>query len=67
MNEYLRSKEAAKALGVTTRTLHNWADRGILHPVRLPTGRERRWCRDEIEKVRQAAYAEEQTVPKADE
>lgn len=54
MNEYLRSKEAAQSLGVTTRTLHNWADRGILHPIRLPTGRERRWNREEIEGLQQA-------------
>jgi excisionase family DNA binding protein len=52
MTDYLRSREAAEQLGVTTRTLINWADRGLLHPVRLPIGGERRWSREEIEWLR---------------
>lgn len=58
MTEFLRSKAAAKVLGITTRTLINWADRGLLHPIRLPTGGERRWNRDEVEKMRREITGE---------
>lgn len=39
--EILLSREVAAIFRVTTRTLRNWARRGVLVPVRLLTGRKR--------------------------
>ena len=46
--DLLRPKEAADMLGVTNRTLTNWERKGLLVPVRLPTG-HRRYRRGEGE------------------
>lgn len=46
--DLLRPKEAGDMLGVTNRTLTNWERKGLLVPVRLPTG-HRRYRRGEVE------------------
>jgi len=44
----LLPREAARMLRICTRTLANWERRGLLVPVRLPTG-HRRYRREEVE------------------
>ncbi|MCL6559714.1 MAG: MerR family DNA-binding transcriptional regulator [Firmicutes bacterium] len=46
--ELLLPREIASMFLVTTRTLGNWERRGLLTPVRLPSG-QRRYRRSEIE------------------
>lgn len=43
--------EAAKRIGVHPNTLRSWADKGLIKPVRLPTG-VRRFEAGEIERIR---------------
>lgn len=40
-DQLLRPKDAAKRLGVSTRTLADWADAGRLQARRLPSGARR--------------------------
>ncbi len=47
---YISVKEAAKMLGVSTATIRQWCDKGIIKCLRLPTG-FRRIKRSEIEKI----------------
>ncbi|MDO5677498.1 MAG: MerR family DNA-binding transcriptional regulator [Propionibacteriaceae bacterium] len=42
--------EAARKLGVSTRTLHRWEARGKIKPFRTPGG-QRRFTADEINRV----------------
>lgn len=46
----LRPGEAAKMVGVSTRTLRNLEDSGVLNPVVLPSG-HRRYKLNEIESI----------------
>jgi len=46
--ELLLPREVAAILRVTPRTLRNWDRRGILVPVRLPTG-QKRYRREDVE------------------
>ena len=48
--KYLRIAEAAKYLGVSTSTLRNWEDAGIISPARTPTN-ARRYTRAELDAV----------------
>lgn len=36
-SEFIRVKEAAQILGVTTRTVHHYRERGLIEARRLPT------------------------------
>lgn len=45
-------REAAKLLDVTTETLAEWSDKGLLHP-RKTIGGHRRYARKEIDKLRE--------------
>ncbi len=48
--------KAAERLGVSVGTLRAWADKGLIHTIRLPSG-YRRFTRSEIdEKRRQMGY-----------
>ena len=48
--------KAAERLGVSVGTLRAWADKGLVHTIRLPSG-YRRFTRSEIdEKRRQMGY-----------
>ena len=47
----LRINEAASRLGVHQNTLRNWADKGLIPTVKLPSG-HRRFVPGEIERVR---------------
>jgi len=46
--EFLLSREVADIFRVTMRPLRNWEYRGILLPIRLPTGR-RRYRKEDVE------------------
>jgi excisionase family DNA binding protein len=46
-SDMIRPAEAARMLGVTTRTVANWTDDGKLHAIRLPGG-SRRYRRADI-------------------
>lgn len=48
-SDILRPGEAAKMLGVSTRTLANWTDQGRLQAIRLPGTGYRRYRRADIE------------------
>ena len=48
--KYLRIAEAAKYLGVSTSTLRNWEDAGIITPVRTPTN-ARRYTKAELDAI----------------
>lgn len=48
----LRPKEAAKALGVSPKTLWRYWKKGKIEAIRLPSGRLR-YPKDEIERIRQ--------------
>lgn len=53
MNEqgkYLRIAEAAKYLGVSTSTLRNWEDAGMISPARTPTN-ARRYTREQLDAI----------------
>lgn len=43
--------KAAELLGVSVGTLRAWADKGLVHAIRLPSG-YRRFTREEIEERR---------------
>ena len=50
--------KAAELLGVSVGTLRAWADKGLVHVIRLPSG-YRRFTREEIgEMRRQMGYEE---------
>ena len=44
--------EAAAALGVSTRTLGEWTDMGIVNATRRPISRRREFAPEEVERVR---------------
>lgn len=48
----LQPKEAARALGVSPRTLRRYWKKGKIKAIRLPSGRLR-YPKDEIERIRQ--------------
>ena len=50
LTRVLNTAEAAKHLGISTRTLRRWVVRGILRPGRTPTGRYR-FTRDELDRL----------------
>jgi putative resolvase len=47
----LTISEAARRLGVHAKTLRSWADKGLVPPVRLPSG-YRRWTPEQVEETR---------------
>lgn len=49
-SNFLKPKEAAKILGITTRTLINWSNEGILGSFKTLKG-HRRFYKDEINKI----------------
>jgi excisionase family DNA binding protein len=44
--------EASRRLGVSTQTLRDWEQRGVIAPVRLPGSRHRRYLPAEVDRVR---------------
>lgn len=52
-DEPLLSREVAGIFRVTTRALWNWEHKGVLVPVRLPTG-QKRYRRNDVEALLQA-------------
>ena len=49
-SKYLRIAEAAKYLGVSTSTLRNWEDAGMISPARTPTN-ARRYTREQLDAI----------------
>lgn len=47
----LNVREAAARLGVHENTIRNWEAKGLLHAVRLPVSRYRRFEEGEIERM----------------
>jgi excisionase family DNA binding protein len=50
--------KAAELLGVSVGTLRAWADKGMVHAIRLPSG-YRRFTRGEIDEMRRQMGYEE--------
>jgi excisionase family DNA binding protein len=50
--------KAADLLGVSVGTLRAWADKGLVHAIRLPSG-YRRFTRGEIDEMRRQMGYEE--------
>ena len=48
--KYWRIAEAAKYLGVSTSTLRNWEDAGMITPLRTPTN-ARRYTREQLDAI----------------
>jgi excisionase family DNA binding protein len=57
MARYLTVKEAALALGVHPQTVRAWTTRGLLHAIRLPGSRYRRYAEDEIHRMKKTMGA----------
>lgn len=53
--------EAARLLGVHPNTLRNWADRGLVRAIKLPSG-HRRFALAEIERVRRDMGMEQEEI-----
>lgn len=51
INEYMKIKEAADFLGVTTQTLRNWEKTGKLKSFRHPMSNARLYKREQLEDV----------------
>lgn len=49
--QLLRISEAANILSVSPWTLRIWDKKGILKPVRMGTRRDRRYKREDIQKI----------------
>lgn len=49
--EYLLPKEAARILGVSTTTLHNWEKRGRLRPF-VTSGKHRRYLAEDVYRLK---------------
>jgi predicted site-specific integrase-resolvase len=45
-------RDTARYLQVSEATVRNWANRGVLHPLRLPSSGFRRFERRQVEQIR---------------
>jgi len=53
--QYLKTSEVARILGVSTQTIYNWLREGtISEPERNPLTAYRRWTTKDVEMVRNA-------------
>ncbi|MDP8959721.1 MAG: citrate synthase family protein [Actinomycetota bacterium] len=52
MNEYLSAREAAQLLGVKVETLYAYVSRGLVRSLPAGQGRERRYRREDMERLR---------------
>jgi excisionase family DNA binding protein len=66
VSELVSVRAAAKALGVHENTIRNWESSGVLHAVRLPSSRFRRFERDEVDRIKQSMHRSESTSAKPD-
>ena len=60
--DYLASTDAARYVGVSTRTLLRYEESGRLAAERLPSG-HRRYRRSELDKLRRPTAAPAQPLP----
>lgn len=51
MKDFLSVGHVARLLGVTTKTIRNWADRGHLKCVRHPINNHRFFKRDDLKEL----------------
>ena len=49
--QHLNVRETARRLGVHENTVRNWADRGMLRPLRLPGSGYRRFEISEVDRL----------------
>lgn len=49
--QHLNVRETARRLGVHENTVRNWADRGILRPLRLPGSGYRRFDVADVDRI----------------
>jgi excisionase family DNA binding protein len=49
--QHLNVRETARRLGVHENTVRNWADRGILRPMRLPGSGYRRFDEADVDRL----------------
>jgi excisionase family DNA binding protein len=49
--QHLNVRETARRLGVHENTVRNWADRGLLQPVRLPGSGYRRFDATDVDRL----------------
>ena len=49
-DEYISTKETRRLLGVTTKTLHAWADRGKIRTIKTPT-RQTQYCKQDVQTI----------------
>jgi excisionase family DNA binding protein len=63
--QQLNVRETARRLGVHENTVRNWADRGVLRPLRLPGSGYRRFDVADVDRIaremREAAAPVEET------
>jgi excisionase family DNA binding protein len=52
----MQVRQAAQALGVHENTIRRWAERGLLHAVRLPSG-VRRFRPEDVEAMRAQMFS----------
>jgi len=55
--ELLRVRAVAERLGVHENTVRNWADKGILTPVRLPGSGFRRFDAGQVERMQKEMFS----------
>jgi excisionase family DNA binding protein len=63
--EWLKAKEAAAYVGVTTTTLYRWCKAGILPYHELRTGGGRRFLAEDLDKLLTKGQPEEREDPDA--
>jgi excisionase family DNA binding protein len=56
MVELMQVRSAARELGVSENTLRRWAERGLLHAVRLPSG-VRRFRAEDITALKEQMFS----------
>lgn len=49
--QHLNVREVARRLGVHENTVRNWANRGVLQPIRLPGSGYRRFLAEDIDRI----------------
>jgi excisionase family DNA binding protein len=64
--EFMNVRETAEHLGVHENTVRNWESRGVLRGFKLPGSGFRRFCREDVERMRREmleSYAPATEIP----
>jgi excisionase family DNA binding protein len=67
MAELMQVRQAARALGVSEKTVGRWVERGVLDAVRLPGSGVRRLRPDDVEALRRKMFGELPPLQAADD